>query len=573
MCGIVGVVQYDSKVSREIRQKALKILFADNMLRTQARGRDATGVYQVMANGDWMMAKKAEKVSEWLFKERSEHSDPQIYQDFADTWASYPHELRALVGHCRSRTVGSTANVNNHPFAIQVDEKNAILGVHNGTLDNHETIFKRLPNLLERQGDVDSEAIFHYLFYTTANGTREMSPEVIKSLGERIEGSYAVVVSNSLFPHQVTAFRQTRPLHMCMISPLNMVLLTSDSKFIKDSLEQYKFIRQSVIPELPILKVDERMLSERDFRIFDTRKKFPETLNYQSMNEISEGGEFKGISAKILPEWKDEPMETSSPNSADKGKDGTSDHSPKVSKGSASTPYQNRRTTFPSKVTAKQDARDEESTIVDVEILDKDGKPLDMSAGEAKETEEAWKNAESIGLTVNYENDRELAQHIGVDVVDLVNMGHLKLASELSKVHFALYYALGRVDTADEIKGVRRSARGQHRRIERAEEKKKLAEGKIWEFRALTQIFIVLHKRRYKLCTGNVKLILDSYPGISASRREDILRTAKSVLESADTEKIIEALAPKFDKAELSKALQLRELEPTVKLLPEKIAE
>ncbi|KKM26870.1 hypothetical protein LCGC14_1580450, partial [marine sediment metagenome] len=96
MCGIVGVVQYDSEVSKEIRQKALKILFADTMLRTQSRGRDATGIYQIMENGDWMMAKKAERVGEWLVKERSDNTDPQIYQDFVDTWGSYPYELRAL---------------------------------------------------------------------------------------------------------------------------------------------------------------------------------------------------------------------------------------------------------------------------------------------------------------------------------------------------------------------------------------------------------------------------------------------------------------------------------------------
>jgi hypothetical protein len=507
-----------------------------------------------MNNGDWMMAKKAEKVSDWLFRKRSDDTDPQIYQDFADTWGTYPHELRTLVGHCRSKTVGNTDNENNHPFAIQVDEKNAILGVHNGTLDNHETVFERLPGLLERQGTVDSEAIFHYLFYATEHGTQEMNPQIIESLGERIEGAYAVVMANSRFPYQMTAFRQTRPLHIHLISPLNIVLLASDSKYTREALDQYKFIRQTLMPELPELETDDRMLAERDFRIFDTRKEFPSSLTYQSINDISEYGEFRKVAAPILPEWKKEASTTSS--SKGSGKNEKTTHTAKISKPATGK-----------KLTAKQSGANDETTVVEVEVLDKDGKPLDMSDEERRENEKAWRDASSIGLTVSYESDRELAKHLGVNEIDLSTMGKLHLASELSKLHFALYYALGRADTAEEIKGIKKGARGQHSRIERAEEKKKLAEGKIWEFKVLAQVLVALHGRHYKMCAHNVKLVLDAYPGIPPKRREDVLRTAENVLDSPDLVEIIARLRPKFDDVELRKAFLKRDPKPDVKLL------
>jgi predicted glutamine amidotransferase len=560
MCGIVGVVQYDSEVSKETRQKALKILFADAMLRTQSRGRDATGMYQVMENGDWMMAKKAEKVTDWLSKERSDDTDPQIYQDFVDTWGSYPHNLSALVGHCRAKTVGGTDNENNHPFAIQVDDSNAILGVHNGTLDNHEIIFDRLPKILERQGSVDSEALFHYLFHATGHGTEEMTPEIIKSLGERVEGAYAVVMANSRFPHQVSVFRQTRTMHMFMISPLNIVMMASESKFIKEALEQYDFVRQFVDQDLPKLETEDRMLSERDYRIFDTRKEWPSILNYQSFDSISEGGEFKKNNAAILAEWRKDTPASSNKGNTNKG---NTAHTPKVTKG----PFSANKNK-PDKVTAKKEKEEEEeSVIVDVEILDKDGKALDMSPDEAKETEKAWKDAKSLGLMVSYESDRELSTHLGLNEIDVAGMGQLHLANELSKIHFPLYYALGRSDSASEIEGVKKGARGQHGRIERAEEKKKLAEGKIWEFKTLTQILAVLHGRHYKLCAHNVKLVLDAYPGLSQSRRTDVFRTAELVLSSPDTMKIIESLAPFFEKAETKKALKKRDSKPQAKAL------
>jgi glucosamine 6-phosphate synthetase-like amidotransferase/phosphosugar isomerase protein len=554
MCGIVGVVQYDSKVSKEIRQRALKILFADIMLRTLSRGRDATGIYQVMGDGDWMMAKKAEKVTDWLFKERSDGTDPQIYQDFAESWGTHARELRALVGHCRAKTVGSASNENNHPFAIQVDEKNAILGVHNGTLDNHERVFEMMPKIVERQGSTDSEAIFHYLFYATEHGTKEMDPQVLESLGERIDGAYAVIMANSRFPHQVTVFRQTRPMHMFLVSPLNIVLLASDSKFIKESLEQYDFIRQSVMPDLPKLKTDDRILSERDYRIFDTRKEFPQHLNYQSIQDISEGGEFKKTGATILEDWRKNPVSKSSSKGDEKS--GGTDHKPKISK------------VGDKKITAKSDKGDEESTTVEVEILDEDGKALDIPAAEAKVIEESWKDAKSIGLTASYETDRELAKQLGISDVELAGMGQLQLASRLSKLHFAVYYALARADSSDEVDGVKKGAREQHSRLERSEEKKKLAESKIWEFKTLSQVLTILHGRGYRLCVSNVKLVLDAYSLLGPQRKEDVLQTAKNVLEGADTKKMAEALAPRFDEAEVKKALRKKETKPALELLP-----
>ena len=44
MCGIVGIIQYKSAVPREIRHRALKILFSETMLKTEIRGKDATGI-------------------------------------------------------------------------------------------------------------------------------------------------------------------------------------------------------------------------------------------------------------------------------------------------------------------------------------------------------------------------------------------------------------------------------------------------------------------------------------------------------------------------------------------------
>ncbi|RLA57804.1 MAG: hypothetical protein DRR04_12185, partial [Gammaproteobacteria bacterium] len=145
MCGIVGVLQYKSEVPVDVRERALRILFSEALIKTETRGEDATGVYQVHSDGDWMMTKKGVKSSEWAYT-RANDEDHMVYQDLMDTWSAHASPMTALVGHCRKATVGSKGadNNDNHPFAIQVDEKNALLGIHNGTLDNHEIIIDKL---------------------------------------------------------------------------------------------------------------------------------------------------------------------------------------------------------------------------------------------------------------------------------------------------------------------------------------------------------------------------------------------------------------------------------------------
>ena len=181
MCGIVGILQYESKVPRDIRNKAIRILFSETLLQTEVRGEDATGLFQVCGDGDWMALKTGVKSSKWLFDDTSSR-DPANYQDFMQSWDEYAGTMPALIGHCRKATIGSKGrdNNDNHPFAIQIDAKNALLGIHNGTLDNHEIIYSKLPEGLVRQGSTDSEAIFHFMYHLTEQVQQPITGEVIR---------------------------------------------------------------------------------------------------------------------------------------------------------------------------------------------------------------------------------------------------------------------------------------------------------------------------------------------------------------------------------------------------------
>src|SRR5437867_10025519 len=63
-----------------------------------------------------------------------------------------------LIGHTRAATIGSVSKENAHPFAF-TNDKNTVIGVHNGGLSNHDELNAKL----HRSFAVDSMHIFAHL--------------------------------------------------------------------------------------------------------------------------------------------------------------------------------------------------------------------------------------------------------------------------------------------------------------------------------------------------------------------------------------------------------------------------
>lgn len=568
MCGIVGVVQYESKIDRAIRAKALRILFSDIMLLTEPRGDDATGIYQVHADGDWMMTKKGQKVSHFLYEVDSKE-DPITYSDVMDTWEQHAVEMTALVGHCRKATVGSRGqnNDDNHPFAVQLDEKNAILGVHNGTLTNHEVIFKKLTSQLPRQGSVDSESIFHLMYEETDKGTKPMTGDILRRMGERIDGAYAVISVNTRFPNQVSVFREGRPAEMMLVSPLNIVILASDRKFVEQSFAKYEFIRRMIDPALPALVTTDRMLPERDYRIFDTSLPFPNKakLEWGDFDSISEKGEMRRAQAQnpILDDWKSSNSKSSSVYSAD-GYTGYHGAYSSYSAGAAQGPSKAAETPVaaaavsptPKSATPAPDAspnilsgvralpastKKNEAITIDAEIVD--GEPTE------KETERAFQQAGSLGLCVNYDSTAEVAAALGLTEAEVLKMPPMELANDLSKLHFGLGYAMAAIDSKAASEEVRRLGREQLQKMERLADKQKKAEKHIWELKALSQLGIALSQCGYPITERNLGVVLQAFRALPEERGKDVARMLHSILEDAAAGKLIKDLVSKLKNA------------------------
>lgn len=247
MCGIVGVFAFNNKATKEEesnRRKAMSFLFTEILQETVERGKDATGVSALYESGKFMLKKSDMDAADFI---ASTGMKEENYDTFTNFCTKYDERLKVMVGHCRKTSVGNTFNnANNHPI-----KANNIIGVHNGTLTNHNRIFKELA--CERDGMVDSEAIMRLMDYSTNYGKDPFTIDSLEYTACRLDGTYSVIAYNAYNPYQVALMRKGRPMELVLIKPLNLLIVASDDKYIDAAL--YNFNKYSKIYGLDLGKL------------------------------------------------------------------------------------------------------------------------------------------------------------------------------------------------------------------------------------------------------------------------------------------------------------------------------
>ncbi|MEA3296162.1 MAG: hypothetical protein U9Q27_03440, partial [Patescibacteria group bacterium] len=230
MCGIIGLLPF-GKLNTEqekIRQEAMIYLGTELLQLTQTRGKDATGASVMFENGEYVGLKMGISAIEFISRFGKKETD---FEGFIKLWRKKGIPAKAFLGHCRKPSTGMSTidNANNHPIKV-----GDIIGIHNGTIDNNEIIFKNLKRT--PIGNVDSEAIFQLLHYLTNNGTDPFTLDILNETCKRLQGSYACLAFNGNNPFQIVAFRDTRPIEVALVKPLKLAIIASDNNFIKTAL-------------------------------------------------------------------------------------------------------------------------------------------------------------------------------------------------------------------------------------------------------------------------------------------------------------------------------------------------
>jgi len=224
MCGIVVGLAFGKLSQRDeaMRQRLLRYFTTELLLATEDRGKDATGATVLFNDGNYMGVKRGDKVSNFLATFGESKS---CYGSLLKVWREHPKRGRVYLGHCRAGTTGDKEdNENNHPIKI-----GNLIGIHNGVIKNHDTIFAKLG--CGRDGKVDSESIFRLFEYYTDKGKEPFTMDMLQSVVDRLDGQFAVTLFNADNLEQIPIFRDGRPVEFVLIRKYGILLMVSEIKF------------------------------------------------------------------------------------------------------------------------------------------------------------------------------------------------------------------------------------------------------------------------------------------------------------------------------------------------------
>ena len=233
MCGIIGAMAFGPKLNKAeelVRQDSMMYIVTELLQLTKIRGEDATGISTLFRNGVYHSLKMGVNSDKFTNMYGGKDTD---YDGYLKMWKAAPQPAAMFMGHCRKSSVGNSwDNVNNHPIRVQ-----DTIGIHNGTLKNHNQIFKQLK--AGRDGTVDSEAIIRLLTHYSNNGADLFTCDMIEEVARRLEGTFSVLAYNGNNPFQMVTFRDGRPMEYAIVKPLKMVFIASEIKFFKFVFKAY----------------------------------------------------------------------------------------------------------------------------------------------------------------------------------------------------------------------------------------------------------------------------------------------------------------------------------------------
>jgi len=270
MCGIIGQLAFEEPDDKKekIRQESMIFLGSELLQLTSERGEDATGVSLMFGDGNYMGLKMGISPIEFIARFGKNEKE---YGGIIKFWRDSKKPVKTFLGHCRKKSRGSEKdNNNNHPIKV-----GDIIGIHNGTLDNDDKIFKNLA--CERDGDVDSEAIFRLLHHFSNNGKEPFSLDMMEEVISRLDGKFSVLGTSGNNPYQVCSFRDGRPMEFALITPLKLLLIASEKKFIDIAIFRYNkyinlYIQDTEFPTVRKGDVEYKTLVDDSACIFDLRK-------------------------------------------------------------------------------------------------------------------------------------------------------------------------------------------------------------------------------------------------------------------------------------------------------------
>lgn len=155
------------------------------------------------------------------------------------------HLIHGLTGiaHTRWATHGIPNEQNAHPHIAG----NQIAIVHNGIIENHQEIRKKLAkNGYQFTSDTDSELIAYLIFAAIKQGHDFLS--AVQSLRNELSGAYAIGIINVNEPDRIIAMRNSSPLVIGLGENINYV--ASDILALTNLTQNYIYLEDGDIADI-----------------------------------------------------------------------------------------------------------------------------------------------------------------------------------------------------------------------------------------------------------------------------------------------------------------------------------
>ncbi len=249
MCGQAGII-LGRKRRRAEERDYLAWLFTELLVMSERRGPHATGVAWLNRDGDHQLFKRPVRATQFVTDKA-----------FHEILAGVDNRTTLVLGHTRWRTRGDEqVNENNHPIRA-----GDILGTHNGTIYNANTLFRRFK--LRRFAEVDSELLCRLAGRAARGGPIDTIR--FKDRLKLCRGQMTAVLASRLDPETVVVLKGNKPLELRIHHRHRAVLYASDPAYLDAALDEEPGWAELDIPPMSLIRFRHRNMWDFSIEPFE----------------------------------------------------------------------------------------------------------------------------------------------------------------------------------------------------------------------------------------------------------------------------------------------------------------
>ena len=269
MCGLTGVI-FGKKTRTKEEFEVIKDIFSTMFIFSEERGHHASGIASLSIDGNHRLYKLPVAPSRMI-----------TLKTYKDILNSINNKTTILMGHSRWKTVGTEYNNNNNQPIVA----GPIIGEHNGTIYNHNSLFKKFQ--FRRFAEVDSEILFRMAEASLLDGVIQTG--TFGNYISNCSGNLSCVYVSKTDPTSVYLYHGDRPLFLYYNPDMQVLVYSSSKDYIEEAIDGDKGWLSIKFPENKMYQTNfqdfQSIISESFFYHRDTPLTHRTATSYLSIDK------------------------------------------------------------------------------------------------------------------------------------------------------------------------------------------------------------------------------------------------------------------------------------------------